>query len=98
MKYLILGPGMYLLCFIAGMLFKRYVLDVIKNYVINKLKPGIIQTYLEEALGLNKKQVVPPVMIMPIQPQVQPIIAAPTPLQAEVPVEQAVAVPEQPIQ
>ena len=75
MMYFILGPGLYLLCFIAGMLFKRYVLDIIRNWVINKVKPGIIQSYLEDALGMNKKQVLPPVIILPVQSSPVPVAA-----------------------
>lgn len=66
-----INSALYALCVAAGMFLKRYVIDIVRDYIINKLKPGIIQDYLEEVLGCNAKKPLPPFVIMPIQPQVQ---------------------------
>lgn len=63
------APFLYGLGVLCGFLIKHYVYDKAREYIIEKLKPGIIQDYLEEMLGMNKKAPLPPVMIIPIRPQ-----------------------------
>ncbi len=68
LKNVDVAPFLYGLGVLCGFLIK-HVYDKAREYVIEKLKPGIIQDYLEEMLGMNKKAPLPPVMIIPIRPQ-----------------------------
>lgn len=73
-------PYLYIFGVFCGVLAKRYVYDILRGYIINKLKPGIIQTYLEEMLGINQTgQPLPPVMILPVKttPPLTPVTPVP---------------------
>ncbi len=54
---------MYTAAALLGGLAKNLIYNPVKNYIINKMTPGIIQTYLETALGLNQAQPIPAVVI-----------------------------------
>ncbi len=66
-------PFLLLGAFIAGMCFKRMIVDKIKAYIVKKMAPGIIQNYLEGMLGLNQ-DVLPPVQVIALP---VPVVAAP---------------------
>ena len=72
---------LYVYCFIGGMMFKRYIADKFKAFVIAKMAPGIIKKYLEEALGLNQ-DVLPEVKVVAIPTVIAPIVA-PVPVIAQ---------------
>jgi hypothetical protein len=80
-------------CFLAGMLFKRYVLDVLRGWIIKKMAPGIIQTYLEDMLGMNKKSVLPPVVITPVVS----VPSAPLAPSSPAPAVEVKKVPDEPV-
>jgi hypothetical protein len=66
MMNVILISALCIGCFIIGLLFKKLVVDKLKVYVFNKLKPIIINKYLEEMLGLNIPVPVPAVVVVPV--------------------------------
>ena len=61
-----LGSFLYSLGVLCGILIRHYVYDIVRNYMIEKMKPGIIKLYLEEEMkkqapvdGVNIPKVAP---------------------------------------
>lgn len=86
--YLVLAVAA--LALIVGLCFNRYIWTPLHNYIVARFSKEIIETYLEGMLGLNKKQPIPPVVIMPLSSTMAPMV---TPAQAPVAPVAAVAPP-----
>ncbi len=71
---------LYIACFVFGLVFNRIIIQPLKNYIVKRMSPGIIQKYLEEMLGLNKQVPVPPVIITPLSQIPAAPVVAPAPI------------------